>query len=535
MQAIFSGKLKKADVKALRGSLDSVVQQYADPTGFSGIDPASSAGYTSVDRDATDYSVVGGYSPAEMKGYLDALYNEKTKAVVDRAMQAMRGLHDATVTLDKESHYWSKPVQSVVDFYGWDNYIPLKGKQHFVGRNDDLLDFNGERLGRDFQEAQGAFEGRVTESDNSLIQSMVDATRASMRAGRKDVTLAIKNAVTDKLLYGAVVEKGIPFADRQKVLYEKYKGPNFVYHYNSDGTVDVIELSDRDQREAIKRTYEESQPLIDALNWTTSKMGQFHTRYNLAFAPMNFVRDALTHAFMLGADMGPKAAAQYIGAVSARVATGGLYKAAKVSKLYENGDLEAIKTLAKRDPYIAAMYEYLETGGKISYLQGISSKSQQIQLQKDLSSSKTKVALEAVNKVFDIYNDMFELSARTAAYEITKSQALAEGLTEDAARKKAAGYAKELANFETVGEWGKGAGAMFMFFRPAATGAIRAIDAIEPMFRSVENAVGELPQAIRDDPKALAEFKKNYKKQAASARAMTLGLMGMGAAMYMMA
>jgi hypothetical protein len=42
MQAIFSGKLKKADVEALRGSLDSVVQQYADPTGFSGIDPASS-------------------------------------------------------------------------------------------------------------------------------------------------------------------------------------------------------------------------------------------------------------------------------------------------------------------------------------------------------------------------------------------------------------------------------------------------------------------------------------------------------------
>jgi hypothetical protein len=538
MQAIFSGKLKKADVEALRGSLDSVVQQYADPTGFSGIDAASSAGYTSVDRNAADYSVVGGYSPADMQGYVDALYtnqSDQIKAATDKAMSAMRGLQDATKKLDKESNYWSKPVQSVVDFYGWQNYIPLKGKQHLVGKNDDMLDFSGERLGGELQETQGAFEGRKTESDNSLIQSMVDATRAAMRAGRKDVTLAIKNAVTDKLLYGEVVEKGVPFADRQRVLYEKYRGPNFIYHYNADGTVDVILLSDKDQREAIKRTYEESQPLIDALNWTTSKMGQFHTRYNIAFAPMNFVRDGLTHAFMLGAEFGPVAAAQYIGAVSARVATGGLYKAGKVSKLYADGNIEAIKAMAKRDPYIAAMYEYLETGGKISYLQGISSKSQQIELQKDLSSSNASKALKAVNKVFDIYNDMFELSARTAAYEITKSQALAEGLTEDAARKKAAGYAKELANFETVGEWGKGAGAMFMFFRPAATGAVRAIDAIEPMFRSVENAVNELPQAIRDDPKALAEFKKNYKKQAASARAMTLGLMGMGAAMYMMA
>jgi hypothetical protein len=538
MQAIFSGKLKKADVEALRGSLDSVVQQYKTKDGFSGIDAASSAGYTSVDRDAADYSVVGGYSPTDMQRYVDALYtnqSDQIKAATDKAMSAMRGLQDATKKLDKESNYWSKPVQSVVDFYGWQNYIPLKGKQHLVGKNDDMLDFSGERLGGELQETQGAFEGRKTESDNSLIQSMVDATRASMRAGRKDVTLAIKNAVTDKLLYGEVVEKGVPFADRQRVLYEKYRGPNFIYHYNADGTVDVILLSDKDQREAIKRTYEESQPLIDALNWTTSKMGQFHTRYNLAFAPMNFVRDGLTHAFMLGAEFGPTAAAQYIGSISARVATGGLYKAGKVSKLYADGNIEAIKAMAKRDPYIAAMYEYLETGGKISYLQGISSKSQQIELQKDLSSSNASKALKAVNKVFDIYNDMFELSARTAAYEITKSQALAEGLTEDAARKKAAGYAKELANFETVGEWGKGAGAMFMFFRPAATGAVRAIDAIEPMFRSVENAVNELPQAIRDDPKALAEFKKNYKKQAASARAMTAGLMGMGAAMYMMA
>lgn len=535
MEAIFSGKLKKADVEALRGTLNSVVKQYATPTGFSGIDAASPAGYTSIDRDAAEYSVVGGYTSQEMKGYLDALYNAKTKAVVDRAMSALRGLHDATVRLDKESNYWSKPVQSVVDFYGWKNYIPLKGKQHFVGKNDDMLDFDGPRLGKDFQEAQGAFEGRKTESDNSLIQSMVDATRASLRAGRKDVTLAIKNAVTDKIIYGEVVEKGVPFADRQSVLYEKYKGPNFIYHYNADGTVDVIQLNDKDQREAIKRTYEESQPLIDALNWTTSKMGQFHTRYNLAFAPMNFVRDALTHAFMLGADFGPKAAAQYIGAVASRVATGGLYKAGKVSKLYEEGNFDAIKAMAKRDPYIAAMYEYLETGGKISYLAGISSKSQQVQLQKDLNSGNTRKALEAVNKVFDIYNDMFELSARTAAYEITKSQALAEGMTEEAARKKATGYAKELANFETVGEWGKGAGAMFMFFRPAATGAVRAIDAIEPMFRSMESAIAELPQAVRDDAAALAEFKKNYKKKAESARAMSLTLMGMGAAMYMMA
>jgi hypothetical protein len=459
-------------------------------------------------------------------------------------MKAMQGLHKATRELDKESNYWSKPVQSVVDFYGWENYIPLKGRQHYIGKNDELLDFSGPRTGKDYQESQNPFEGRETEADNSLIQSMVDATRAAMRAGRKDVTLSIMNAVEDKLLYGSVVAKNIPFADRQRIPNMTVKidnnevpitGPNFVFHYNPDGTIDVIQLSDRDQREAIKRTYQDSQPLIDGLNWLTSKMGQMHTRYNVAFAPMNFVRDALTNAFMLGAEMGPKVAAQYIGAVAAKVVNGGMFKALKVARLYETGKFDEIARLAKKDPYIAAMYEYIQIGGKVSYLQGISSKSQQQELQRDLSSNKLQKAGAAVNKVLDIWNDMFELASRTAAYEITKSQFTAQGMSASEASKKAAGYAKNLANFEQVGEWGRAAGAMFMFFRPAATGAVRAVEALEPMFRGEESAMADLPLSVRNDKEAVKKFKAEYKKQHDAAKAMTLGLLGMGAAIYGMA
>lgn len=541
MEAIFSGELSKADAVALRKSLDTVIAQHKDPLGFSGINAAEPAGYTSVERDSTEYNVVGGYSPADMQKVLDTLYTKEVKGVVDAAMKAMQGLHEATRELDKESHYWSKPVQSVVDFYGWENYIPLKGKQHFVGKNDDMLDFDGPRLGKDYQESQNPFEGRKTDADNSLIQSMVDATRAAMRAGRKDVTLAIKNAVNDKLLYGQVVAEKIPFAERQSIPNMKTKdgalltGPNFVFHYNPDGTIDVIQLSDREQREAIKRTYQDSQPLIDSLNWLTSKIGQMHTRYNVAFAPMNFVRDALTNAFMLGADMGPKVAAQYIGAIAAKVVNGGMFKALKVARLYENGNFAEIERLAKKDSYVAAMYDYIQEGGKVSYLQGISSKSQQQELQRDLSSSNIKKAGAAVNKVLDIWNGMFELASRTAAYEITKSQEMAKGLDEKAASKKAAGYAKNLANFEQTGEWGRAAGAMFMFFRPAATGAVRAIEALEPAFRSVESAMADLPQKVRDDPEAVKKFKADYAEKHRNAKVMSLGLLGMGAMIYAMA
>jgi hypothetical protein len=542
MDAVFSGKLNASQIKELRTALNDVVAKYADPTGFSGINGAEPSGYKSVDRNSSEYNVVGGYSPADMARVEDTLYTSKdakVKAAVDKAMKAMQGLHKATTDLDKESNYWSKPVQSVVDFYGWENYIPLKGKQHFVGKNDDLLSFDSARLGNELQEKQHSFEGRETEADNSILQSMVDATRASLRAGRKDVTLAIKNAVknTDpkkRLLYGEI-KATIPFADRYKAALQEYSGPNYVYHYNPDGSVDIILLSDKEQREAIKRTYQESQPLIDALNTVTSTIGQMHTRYNVAFGPMNFVRDALTNAFTIGAEMGPKAAAQYIGAISAKVATGGLFKAGKVAWLYESGNFAEIERLAAKDPYIAGMYEYIKQGGKVSYLQGISSNSQQKELQRDLGSSNLKKAKAAVDKVVDIWVDSFELASRAAAYEVSKSQFMAQGMSEADAKTKATGYAKNLANFEQVGEWGRAAGAAFMFFRPAATGAVRAIEALEPAFRSSESAMADLPMSVRNDPEAVKKFKADYKKQSDAARGMTLGLLGLGAAIYGMA
>jgi hypothetical protein len=542
VDAIFSGKLNVGQIKELRTALNDVVAKYADPTGFSGINGAEPGGYKSVDRNSSEYNVIGGYSPADMKRVTDSLYtnkDSKTKAAVDKAMKALQGLHKATTYLDKESNYWSKPVQSVVDFYGWENYVPLKGKQHFVGKNDDLLSFDSSRLGTELQEKQHSFEGRETEADNAILQSMVDATRAAMRAGRKDVTLAIKNSVKDpdpkKRLLEGEIKATIPFADRYKAALQEYSGPNYVYHYNSDGSVDIILLRDKEQREAIKRTYQDSMPLIDMLNTVTSTIGQMHTRYNVAFGPMNFVRDALTNAFTIGAEMGPKAAAQYIGAISAKVATGGLFKAGKVAYLYESGNFAEIQRLAAKDPYIAGMYEYIKQGGKVSYLQGISSNSQQRELQRDLGSGNLKKAKAAVDKVVDIWVDSFELASRAAAYEISKSQFKAQGMSEADAKAKATGYAKNLANFEQVGEWGRAAGAAFMFFRPAATGAVRAIEAVEPWFRSPESALADLPANVRNDPAAVKKFKAEYKKQHDAARAMTLGLLGLGAAIYGMA
>jgi hypothetical protein len=111
-------------------------------------------------------------------------------------------------------------------------------------------------------------------------------------------------------------------------------GDNKMFHYNADGTIDVIELNEQETARSHSPFIQNSQPLIDTINMITSGIGQTHTRYNPAFAPMNFVRDALTNAFTLGAELGPAKAGQLLTAVASDVAGGGMFKSIKFSNLY---------------------------------------------------------------------------------------------------------------------------------------------------------------------------------------------------------
>jgi hypothetical protein len=93
------------------------------------------------------------------------------------------------------------------------------------------------------------------------------------------------------------------------------------------------------------------------------------------------------------------------------------------------------------------------------------------------------------------------------------------------AKNRATYYAKNLANFEQVGEYGKVLGALYMFARPAATGAVRAIEALTPMLRKYIGR--EKFDTSTAEGKALEE-------QARNGRIMIFALLGMGAAAYTM-
>ena len=143
---------------------------------------------------------------------------------------------------------------------------------------------------------------------------------------------------------------------------------------------------------------------------------------------------------------------------------------------------------------------------------------------------------------------MFELTSRAAAYSMFKefyyNQEKAKGTSdvkgpngemseaEIAAATQAAAETKNLTNFEKVGLYGRELGAAYMFIRPSAISATRAIETVAPAFTPLSWAKQRMPKVVMDDPAAEKEFVKNYETLQRNSRIMVMSLTGMGTAMY---
>jgi len=552
---------KEADAVKYRQMLDKIVNDPNNHAKFVG--PAGKAKPVTpemaaklFDEKSEKYNVAGNYTTkelAEMRKFYTGTTSEFNQDMLKDVFDKLKEVQKETIELNKEANYWSQGVSNIVAFNGWKHYVPLKGRPGALEADEDLDPLKSRKIGGELQEKELAFGGRESDSDNPVLQSLADGARAAMRLGRKDLTLSIKNAVNDGILKGDA-KTVIKFEERANNpdALKAAQGEKVILHYEPNGDIRVVKLQSNLEAEAVRRTYREANPLLEKANAITSGIGQLHTRYSLPFAPMNFVRDLLTNAYTLGAELGPKASYQLIAEVSRQVATnGGLFKSAKIAYLMANNRVGEAKAMAAKDPYVADMLEYLEKGGRVSYIQGIAAKGQMQELLKDVGRNNVLKTKDQVEKVFDYWTDMFELASRTASYRVLKKNMLQEGKgknlsgaeLEDYASNRAAEYTKNLANFEQVGEWGKAMGAAFMFFRPAATGAVRALDAVLPAFTNYTNAQkkvtadlmkargGAMKASADEINKAIADA---YKKSS-DARAMSASLLGMGMAVYVMA
>jgi len=521
------------------------VSKYVDPMGDSPKQKYNKQGVAKgVPTDITNetYNVIG-VDKAAIAQRLKEYQADPNKPLFDEMLSNLKEITDATILLNREANYFSNPVGNRVNFYNYQHYAPFKGFNRNT-KTEQMLDFNSEHLGKDLQSAEAGFGGRSTLSNDPVLQALADAARAAATAGRgEELTQAIKNSSkkgkfnkNGQGLLDANVIDHIEFKDRENShLFDKYSAArNIIFHYNSDGSIDIIKINENKMAEAIKKTYQDVNPMVDIANKATSFFGQLHTRYNYNFAPLNFARDALTNAWAIGADMGPAQAAKFISIIATHVVNGGLPKAAKVAKLFEEGNFAELERLSKNDAQVRNMVENILEGGLVSHMQGLSMKSNFDYLNKQLGRNKVLQTKDQLDKVVDLWNNMFEIASRGAAYGVAKANYMSDGLSEQDAAVKAAVFSKNLANFEQVGKYGKAMGALFMFFRPSATGAVRAIEAAAPAFTDIDNEVMRLPAHIRDNPAAVAEFRKNFAKKQKYARIMTAGLFGLGMTVYAM-
>jgi hypothetical protein len=192
----------------------------------------------------------------------------------------------------------------------------------------------------------------------------------------------------------------------------------------------------------------------------------------------------------------------------------------------------------------------LKFGGKTTYMESFSLKSSLQDLSTKLGKRRIMDNVDSFNEFIDVWNNMFEFTSRTAAYTLYKKEALKRNIdkgvsnvkdadsgmspAEIAAATEAAAWTKNLANFEKAGEYAREMGALYMFIRPSATGAVRAAEAALPAFRSMKSMLNDLPAEVRDDPAALEKFKKEYALEKRNAQIMISVLMGMGFAAYWM-
>jgi len=463
-----------AKAKALYKQLIDLVDN--DPDVKAKIEAAKQAGENYLDSD--DF-MVAGMSTAQIKDInakMDAAIakNPKLKPIIDAITSAQRELNTTQMKLEGDAKHAPVYLKNLIDARGWKNYVPFRGLP-LVEENVEELDIE-DKSGGILSYAEEGAKGRKTAFENVILRSFADTKRAASHITRQELTQIIRNNVDKGYINGKIISK-VTFKDQfLKTAAGKLKqGDQYVYHRNDKGEIEVIRIDDRVMSRAIARTYKDVSPLTSYIGEITRRIAQGFTLYNPTFWYNNYFTDMMTNFGFFTAHYGVGAGAKYAAQAAIDfVGQGGVpYKAVNFMRLFNSGRVGELRARAEKDPWYRDAFQYVvDAGGRVSYLSGITTEQQERELGFSTKDKLLRAEL-AFQKPFSAATDGFELAARVSAFRIARQlPQFKNDLT------GAAEFVKELANFEQVGEWGKQAGNLYMFFRPSATGAVRTIDAM---------------------------------------------------------
>jgi hypothetical protein len=539
-----TGNLEAQDARDRKGTLNTA-----------NIDFAKSKNKETYNEDSDKYIVEAGYDPQRISQFLSVLNNSPYKQEVMDTLATVKQIEEATIDLNKLGNYWSRPVDNRVAFYGFKHYVPFKGKPESAEEaNRTIFQPNSEQTSRDLQYYMPSFAGgRASSADNPIAQVVTDAKKAAFLAANNKVTQALANAVKHGHIQTVngkrAPTKVIPFEERYKGLTpEEIRAQNTVFNYKEDGTIEVYALKDQGILESLRQPYkiwgEKAKAILRTTGAVTRFVGQGFTRFNPFFAPWNAFRDTLTNLYNLNVDRGLVVAGKTLTntiwyGVFDTMMGGGMITSARVTRMYNKGDIAGIEKLAQNDKFAQNFLEYVRSGGVVTYLQGVSNTNQLREMEKVMQRGSTALSFDQLKEIaaypFDMWFNGFENTARIAAYGAIKDGLVSQGISNQEAIKEAAIATKELANFEQTGKFGSEMGALYMFSRAQATGAVRAIDSLSYVAIPADKAALDLPADVQADPAAMAKFKEEYNRRRIYSSVTAAALFGLGYMSFMMA
>jgi hypothetical protein len=486
---------------------------YLDPMGSSPLREKVGPKPMATDISSPLYNVAGPYTKDQL-GLIQNFYKERMQmygSEIEPIFSAMKKIQDKTIEFNKEAGYHPPQLDAIIEFYRRPNYVPYKGDPNLKDANA-IFDISGKRLSGNLSELQDKAEGRSTDSENPLLQVLADAAKAAGRVGRKDVGEEVARLINQGDIQGRKVVT-IPFAERfaNLVRKEDIEGTDRIFRHLPDGSVEVYKVSEPEMAMAIKGFVGDAGAFWQTMNRITSAIGRQHTLYNPAFAPYDYIRNMVTAATTVGAEVSPEVGARYAKSVTTKLLDGGIFKAMRVAMMHQKGDMAELARLKAQEGgkgFYTTLSNWMDVGGQASYRQAFNIRTLGEELADEVGSAGRMSKLDQVRRYFRVWSDAFEFAGRAAGYEAVLPDVLAKYKAQgknidspavrEAAQREAAQYTKNIFNFNEVGVYGREAGSVFMFLRPALTSAVRFYDAFAPALGSVENALKLAPKSRTD-------------------------------------
>jgi hypothetical protein len=387
----------------------------------------------------------------------------------------------------RESGTFDSTADAMVEFIGFKAYVPLKGRIGKTGKDAQRVDNLFAAGSRSFVADGQALEGRKSFASNPLIQLMVDTQRASQeRAVQLKISAFLKNHVLSEMSPAFRVDTEGAFdadvstietnnvAIRQVDIDTFVRGSQragaFIRYLPDENLIAAVKIKTPLVQQAyapidmlIKTGNQALDTIVSRASAGTSFLSRTHTTWDASFQITNNVRETINATFTAGGEIGAGAAA----GVLAR--SPGMLKDLP-RYLFVRSDKSALAKIVNSNPNIAMIDQFFRLGGRVEFISGLSLQ-QQARDFKKLGGFTDRKSVRAGKALIRYINDVSELAPRLALFaELVESG--------QKTPQEAAEIAKNLANFEQAGEFGRFFGAFYMFARPSALGASRALQTI---------------------------------------------------------